>query len=63
MSVYLVHVGTGTIIDVKDDVYLVGDRIKGYEDYENLVVDLATTHGVNLLDSIPNFVWAEIEDR
>lgn len=57
MSRYIIHVGTGTIIDLDDNCYYLDDDDwdGGGESTEDDLIDAAIEHGIDLRDIV--LVW------
>jgi hypothetical protein len=56
MSRYIVHVGTGTIIDLDDTCYyLDSEDITGDVETEDDLLDAITVHGIDMRDVV--LVW------
>lgn len=55
---YIVHIGTGTVIDLNDDVYVVdGEDIEGDIDSEQEMIDAAIAHGTNIINLLRSHDW------
>lgn len=49
MARYIVHIGTGTVIDIDDDVYVLdSEDIEGDIDSEQEMIDAAIARGTNI---------------
>lgn len=56
MSRYIIHVGTGTIIDLDDNCYYLDDEmIVGDVETEDDLIDAVIEHGIDLRDIV--HVW------
>ena len=58
MARYIVHIGTGTVIDLNDEVYVVdGEDIEGDIDTEQDMIDAAIGRGTNIINLLRSHEW------
>lgn len=55
---YIVHIGTGTVLDLNDEVYVVdGEDIEGDIDSEQDMIDAAIGRGTNIINLLRSHDW------
>lgn len=58
MARYIVHIGTGTVLDLDDEVYVVdGEDIEGDIDTEQDMIDAAIGRGTNIINLLRSHDW------
>jgi len=62
MSILIVHMGTGTILDANDDVWVVDTRectseeLEALEDAPYETIDVASKYGINIMEVIRHYM-------